>query len=82
MSRRQRVRVCIVCVRQIVFWPALVVLGPSNPIGRPLVERDPSVTPSTLSVQLAYQSNFLMLPSPEGDQHSMKLKAAFHLFYL
>lgn len=80
MSRGQRVRV--VYVRLMVFWSALVVLGPSNPIGRLLVERDPSVTPSTLSVQLAYQSNFLMLPSPEGDQHSMKIKAALHLFYL
>lgn len=65
-----------------MFSPALVGLGPSNPVGRPLVERDPSVTPSTLSVQLAYQSNFLMLPSPEGDQHHMKIKAALHLFYL
>ena len=51
--------VCIVCVRLMVFWPASVVLGPSNPDGRPLVERDPSVTPSTLSVQSVYQSNFL-----------------------
>lgn len=53
-----------------VFWPASVVLGRSTLVGRCLVERDPSVTPSTLSVQLAYQSNFFMLPSPEGDQHS------------
>ena len=75
-------RVCIAYVRLMVFWPALVVLGPSNPVGRPLVEREPSVTPSTLSVQLAYQSRFFMLPSPEGDQHSIKIKAALHLFYL
>lgn len=60
----------------------LVVLGPSLPVEDAPVERDPSATPGTLSVQLACQSNFLMLPSPEGDQHSMKIKPALHLFYL
>lgn len=69
-------------VRLMVFWSPFVVLGPSNPVGRFLVERDPSVAPSALSVQLVYQRNLLMLPSPEGDQHSMKIKAALHLFYL
>lgn len=71
---------CVLSIRLMVFQPALVVLGPSNLFGRSLVARDASVTPSTLAVQLAYLSNFFMLPSPEGDQHSMKIKAALHPF--
>lgn len=59
-----------------------MVLGPSNPVGRFLVQRDASGTLSTLSVQLAYQSNFFNVAFTRGDQHSMKIKAALHLFYL
>lgn len=61
---------------------SFVMLRPCNPVGRFLLERDPSVAPSTLSVQLAYQCNLLVLPSLEEDEHSMRIKAALHLFYL
>lgn len=68
-------------VRLMVFWPPFVGLGPCNPVGRFLGERDPSVAPSTLPGQLTYQCNLLMLLSPEGSQHSMRIKAALNLFY-